>query len=71
MYVSYLVIQRLGPSIWTSCHRQHGPQQLTWRPSKQDMFNIASGMLKVGLCCRRRTTKVAAQFFCQLCCAAG
>ncbi|WIA09025.1 hypothetical protein OEZ85_008439 [Tetradesmus obliquus] len=46
VYVSYLVIQRLGPSIWTSCHRQHGPQQLTWRPSKQDMFNIASGMLK-------------------------
>jgi hypothetical protein len=49
---SYLAIQRLGPSIWTSCHKQHGPQHLTWRPSKQDMFYISTGMLKVRqVCC--------------------
>jgi hypothetical protein len=46
--VSYIAIQRLGPSIWTSCHKKQGPQQVSWRPSRQDMLLIASGMLKVG-----------------------
>jgi hypothetical protein len=50
--VSYIAIQRLGPSIWTSCHKKQGPQQLTWRPSRQDMLHIATGMFKVGRACR-------------------